>query len=63
MDGLIYVREGYIPNLGPLGPILHIEKFVVGGLVGGWVVCKPIFVIDLGLCPSSGQLTLIFIII
>ena len=28
---LIDVRKGYIPNMGPLGPLLHVEKFVVGG--------------------------------
>ena len=35
MNRLIYVSKGYIPNLGPLGPILHVEKFVDGGW---WVV-------------------------
>ena len=34
----INVSEGYIPNLGPLGPLLHVEKFVVGG--GGWWCVK-----------------------
>ena len=29
MDRLIYVSKGYIPNLGPLGPLLHVEKFLV----------------------------------
>ena len=43
MDGLIQVCKGYIPKLGPLGPLLHVEKFVVG--VGGLVVCKAILVI------------------
>ena len=33
MDHLINVSKGHIPNLGPLGPLLHVEKFVVGG---GW---------------------------
>ena len=42
--------KGHIPNLGPLGPLLHVK--VCGG--GGWV-CKPILVIDLGPFPSSGQ--------
>ena len=28
---LINVSKGHIPNLGPLGPLLHVEKFVVGG--------------------------------
>ena len=46
MDRLIYVSKAYIPNLGALGPLLHVEKFVVGGggwwVVGGWVVCKAI---------------------
>ena len=37
MDRLIYVSKGYIPNLGPLGPLLHVEKFLVV-VVGGWVV-------------------------
>ena len=31
MDRLIYVSKGHIPNLGHLGPLLHVEKFVVGG--------------------------------
>ena len=52
MNSLINASEGYIPNLGPVGPLLHVEKFVVGG---GLVVCKPILVIDLGSCPSSGR--------
>ena len=34
MNSLINVSEGYISNLGPLGPLLHVEKFVDGG----WVV-------------------------
>ena len=34
MDCLIYVGKDYIPNLRPLGHIVHVEKFVVGG-VGG----------------------------
>ena len=37
MISLINVSEGYIQNLGSLGPLLHVEKFVVGG-GGGWVV-------------------------
>ena len=36
MKRLIYVNKGYIPNLGPLGPLLHVEKFVVV-VGGGWV--------------------------
>ena len=36
MNSLINVSEGYIPNLGSLGLLLHVEKFVVGG--GWWVV-------------------------
>ena len=36
MDHLINVSKGHIPNLGPLGPLLHVEKFVVVG--DGWVV-------------------------
>ena len=36
MNSLINASEGYIPNLGPLGPLLHVEKFVDGGWrVGG----------------------------
>ena len=46
MDCLIYVSKGHIPNLGPLGPILHEEKFVVGG--GGWWL-RPILVLSLSL--------------
>ena len=42
--------KGHIPNLGPLGPLLHVK--VCGG--GGWL-CKPILVIDLGPFPSSGR--------
>ena len=53
VDRLIYVSKAYIPNFGPLGPLLHIEKFVVVVVVGGWwVVCKAILVITLG--PSPG---------
>ena len=37
MNSLINVSEGYISNLGPLGPLLHVEKFVVGGW---WVVVE-----------------------
>ena len=36
MNSLINVSEGYIPNLGPLGPLLHVEKFVVVVGGGGW---------------------------
>ena len=36
LDRLIFVSKHYIPNLRPLGPFLHVEKFVVGG--GGWLV-------------------------
>ena len=35
MDHLINVSKGHIPNLGPLGPLFHVEKFVVDGW---WVV-------------------------
>ena len=35
MDHLIFVRKAYKPNIRPLLPFLHVEKFVVGG---GWVV-------------------------
>ena len=54
MDCLIYVSKGHIPNLGPLGPLLHVEKFVVVG--GGWL--RPILVLSLSLklnnkpCPN-----------
>ena len=30
-DCLVYVSKGYISNLGSLGPLLHVEKFVVLG--------------------------------
>ena len=39
MNSLINVSEGYIQNLGSLGPLLHVKKFVVvvgGGGGGGW---------------------------
>ena len=35
VDRLMYVSIAYIPNLGPLGPLLHIEKFVVVVVGGG----------------------------
>ena len=38
---LIYVSIAYIPNLGPLGPLLHVEKFVV--VVGGGGGCVKQF--------------------
>ena len=47
MDGLIYVSKGHIPNLVPLEPLLHVEKFVVV-VVGGCV--------DLGPLPTSGPI-------
>ena len=53
MDGLIYVSKGHIPNLVPLEPLLHVEKFVVV-VVGG--CAKPILVIDLGPLPTSGPI-------
>ena len=42
--------------MGPLGPLLHVEKYVVV-LVGGWVVvvCKAILVITLGLLVQADQ--------
>ena len=42
------IWEPCIPNFGPLGPLLHVEKFVVVVVVGvgGWV-CKAILVIIL----------------
>ena len=52
---LIYVSKAYIPNLRPLAPSLHLEKFVVGGWVGGgWWVFKPILGISLVPSPSPG---------
>ena len=45
MNRLIYVSKGYIPNLGPLGPLLHVEKFLV--VVGGWVVVETHFSVKL----------------
>ena len=58
MDHLINVGKGHIPNLGALGPLLHVEKFVVvvGDGGGGWVVCKAILVITLGLLVQADQL-------
>ena len=42
--------------MGPLGPLLHVEKFVVVVVVGGggWV-CKAILVIILGLLVQADQ--------
>ena len=63
MDRLIYVSKAYIPNFRPLGPLLHVEKFVVvvgGG--GGWV-CKAILVIFLGLLVQADQKLLFYIIL
>ena len=37
MNNVINVSKGYIPNLGSLGPLLHVEKFVVLGGGGWWV--------------------------
>ena len=37
LDHLIFVSKPYIPNLRPLGPFLHVEKFVVV-VGGGWVL-------------------------
>ena len=42
------LRKAYIPNLRPLGPLLHVEKFMVGGWWVVVVVCKAILVITLG---------------
>ena len=42
MNHLIFLGKAYIPNLRPLEPFFHVEKFVVselGGMVdGGWMV-------------------------
>ena len=42
MNHLIFLGKAYIPNLRPLEPFFHFEKFVVselGGKVGGgWMV-------------------------
>ena len=46
VDRLIYVRKAYIPNLGPIGPLLHVEKFVVGG-GWWWVVVEADFSVKL----------------
>ena len=47
---LIYVRKPYIPNLRPLGPPLHVEKFVWWWwwVVVVVVVCKVILVFRFG---------------
>ena len=44
MDRLIYVTsKAYLPNLGPLGHLLHLEKFVVVVVVvGGWWWLRPV---------------------
>ena len=44
MNHLINVSKGHIPNLGPLGPFLHVERFVVGRW---W--SRPILVLSLSL--------------
>ena len=44
VDRLIYVSKGHIPTLGPLAPLLHVEKFVV---VGGWWVVEADFSVKL----------------
>ena len=41
VDRVIYVSKAYITNFGTLGPLLHVEKFLVV------VVCKAILVIIL----------------
>ena len=41
--------KAYIPNLEPLEPLLHLENKVYGG----WVVCEPTIVINLGPCLSQ----------
>ena len=43
MDPLVYLNQGYISNLGPLGPLLHVEKFVVVVVVGGGGGCVKQF--------------------
>ena len=55
MYHLTLVSKVSIPNLRPLGPPLHVEKFVwwVGG--GGWWVCKVILVFRFG--PRLGLKT------
>ena len=47
MNRLITVSEGYIQNLGSLGPLLHVEKFVVVGGGGWWVGGRPSLVFTL----------------
>ena len=49
MDHLINVSKGHIPNLGPLGPLLHVEKFVVGG----WLVVETHFSVKLEPQPEQ----------
>ena len=44
LDLLIFVSKPYIPHLRPLGPFLHVEKFVVGGW---WWVLKVNFSVKL----------------
>ena len=47
MNSLINVSEGYISNLGPLGPLLHVEKFVDGGWWEGGGGGRPSLVFTL----------------
>ena len=53
MYHLTLVSKVSIPNLRPLGPPLHVEKFV--WWVGGWWVCKVILVFRFG--PRLGLKT------
>ena len=41
---LIFLSKCYIPNLGPLGPFLHVEKFLVVVVV---VVVETLFSVQL----------------
>ena len=51
MYDLINLSKAYIPNLRPLGPPLHVEKFVWWWW-WWWVVCKVILVFHFG--PDLG---------
>ena len=57
MDHLISVSKGHIPNLGALGPLLHVEKFVVVGGWWWWWWLRPILVLSLSLKLNKNNIS------